>query len=277
MPLRVLPLVGKRLSRNEYGATSAEITFPSGTFRPMKRGTNPRVITATAAALMLLLTVAIRFEYGQRKHGGPRKIYLTFDADMTVDMRRRLQEGRVHAWYSPGLLAYLDEQQTPVTLFVTGLFAETYPELMKQLGSNARFSIQNHTYDHLAFQRGCYGLPSTSDPWLKKYEIQKTQAIIYALTGTSPRYLRYPGLCHSLFDQLVAWGFGLKTSNAGLVSGDAFQVDPGVIVDRVISRAEPEAVVIMHLGGPNAPASESAVREIVPKLRQAGYSFEVLR
>ena len=243
----------------------------------MKRRTDPLVRTAIAAVLVLLLTAATGSEYDQRRHGGPRKIYLTFDADITPEMRHRLQAGEVPAWYSPGLVAYLEKQQAPVTLFVTGLFAEAYPELVKELGSNSHFSIQNHTYDHLAFQSDCYGLPWTSNFRLKKYEIQKTQQMIYALTGTSPRNLRHPGLCYSLFDQFVAWELGLKIRDAGLVSGDAFQADPRVIVDRVISGAEPGAVVIMHLGGPNAPATESAVREIVPRLKQAGYRFDVLR
>jgi peptidoglycan/xylan/chitin deacetylase (PgdA/CDA1 family) len=236
--------------------------------------TKPRVAIATAA-LMLSLMSATWFEY--RRHTGRREIYLTFDADMTPFMRHRLRTGEVRAWYSPDLVAYLEEQQIQTTLFVTGMFAETYPELLKHLGSNPRFSIQNHTYDHSAFQSGCYGLPWISDSERKSHEIQKTQKIIYDLTGSSPTYLRHPGLCHSLFDQLSAWSVGLKTSDGGLVSGDAFQSDSRIIVERVISGVAPGAVVIMHLGGPNAPASEIAIKQIVPILRQSGYSFGILR
>lgn len=254
----------------------SKITFGIDTFRRIERGADPQVITV-AVAFVLLFTLAIGFEYRPSRHTGPRRIYLTFDADLTPDMRQRLVEGTVRAWYSPGLVAYLEQQQTPATLFVTGLFAQTYPELVKELSRNRDFSIQNHTFDHIAFQRGCYGLPWTSDIRRKGYEIVKTQEIIYGLTGTRPTYLRHPGLCHSFFDQVVAWALGMKTSNAGLVSGDAFQNDPRIIVDQVMSHAEPEAVVIMHLGGPNAPSTEAAVKEIVPKLKQSGYSFAALR
>ena len=127
--------------------------FLFGTFWQMKRRTDPLVRTAIAAVLVLLLTAATGFEYDQRRHGGPRKIYLTFDADITPEMRHRLQAGEVPAWYSPGLVAYLEKQQAPVTLFVTGLFAEAYPELVKELGSNSHFSIQNHTYDPFSLSK----------------------------------------------------------------------------------------------------------------------------
>jgi hypothetical protein len=50
-----------------------------------------------------------------------------------------------------------------------------------------------------------------------------------------------------------------------------------MVVDQVISHAAPGEVVIMHLGGPNAPASDRALKEIVPILRESGYNFGILR
>jgi hypothetical protein len=54
-------------------------------------------------------------------------VVLTFDADMTPGMLRELKSGKVASWYKEKVIEALRQQQTPATLFLTGLWIETIP------------------------------------------------------------------------------------------------------------------------------------------------------
>jgi peptidoglycan/xylan/chitin deacetylase (PgdA/CDA1 family) len=59
-----------------------------------------------------------------------------------------------------------------------------------------------------------------------------------------------------------------------VISGDAFERDPAVIVRAVLGQVRPGSIVIAHcIGAPNAPATAAAMRVIIPALRARGYRF----
>ncbi len=188
-------------------------------------------------------------------------------------MRARLEKGKVSSWYDPGLVAFLKKDDVDATVFVTGMFAELYPDLLRGLGDDPRFTIGDHTYDHAAFEAPCYGLPALADDARKKDEIVRTQAVLKALTGKTPTLFRYPGLCRSAQDDALVASLGLSVSDGTLVSGDAFSKDPGAIVRTVLAGVAPGAQIVMHLGGPNAQATTRAIETLVPALRAEGYRF----
>jgi Polysaccharide deacetylase len=78
-------------------------------------------------------------------------VALTFDADMTPGMLRELKNGKVASWYNEKVIAALRQQQAPATLFLTGLWIETYPDATKQLAADPLFELGNHSYSHGAF------------------------------------------------------------------------------------------------------------------------------
>jgi peptidoglycan/xylan/chitin deacetylase (PgdA/CDA1 family) len=58
------------------------------------------------------------------------------------------------------------------------------------------------------------------------------------------------------------------------VSGDAFNPDAAAIVQQTIAGAKPGGVIVMHLiGAPNAPATATALRQVIPALRARGFRF----
>ena len=63
----------------------------------------------------------------------PKTVILSFDADMTPSMRARLMTGKVKAWYDPVIIDMFIQDHVPARIFVTGLFAEVYPDLIRQL------------------------------------------------------------------------------------------------------------------------------------------------
>lgn len=205
-----------------------------------------------------------------------KTLYLTFDADMTPGMLQREKDHRVARWYAPGLVDYLMAHKIPATIFSTGMFAEDYPDLITQLSASGLFSIQNHTYDHAAFSTPCYGLPTVHTDEEKLREMTKASETIERLTGRAPVYLRHPGLCHKPHDVELAEKLGLKLSDVGTVSGDAFAKNPKLIAASILRGAPHNPVIILHLGGPNAPATEEAIQIAVPQLQAEGYTFAQL-
>lgn len=206
-----------------------------------------------------------------------KTVYLTFDADMTQGMKSRLEKKKVAAWYDPKVIEELKSNDVPATIFATGMFAEIYPDLLKELSADGRFSIENHTYDHSAFAWPCYGLPALKTDEAKKAEIERTQAIIEKVTGKKPTLFRYPGLCgHNPHDDALVAAYGLTVNDGTVVSGDAFGRHPERIVKAVLDRVKDGSVVVMHLGGPNAPSTAAAVAELVPLLRARGFRFAKL-
>jgi len=203
-------------------------------------------------------------------------LYLTFDLDMTPLMKHKLKKGIVKTYFDPALIDLLNKENVQATFFTTGMFAEVYPDTVKLLASNEKFVIENHTYDHAGFSSPCYGLSIVKTKKAKIAEVQKTQEILEKATGKLPTLFRYPGLCRTLSDDKLVESLGLKINNGDVVSGDAFQKKPNVIVKTVLKNAHNGGVVVMHPGGANAPSTVEALRTLIPLLRKEGYVFKQL-
>lgn len=210
-------------------------------------------------------------------HAEIKTVYLTFDADMTPFMKKEYTEKRVLYWYSKGLVDYLEKEKIPATIFVTGMFAEMYPETIKTMATYPTIEIANHTYDHAGFESPCYGLKILKNDSEKIDEIKNTQNIIKTLTNKTPKYFRYPGLCHKKSDDALVNKLGLSVANTGLISGDAFNKSSKGIISGIMKNVRNNDVIIMHLGGQNAPAITGVfMKELVTRLKAQNYVFKVL-
>ncbi len=88
------------------------------------------------------------------------RVALTFDADMTPAMLRRLRTGEVGSHHNATLIAELRRLQVPATLFLTGLWTQHYPDVTRELAADPLFELGTHTWQHGPFTADCYGLPS---------------------------------------------------------------------------------------------------------------------
>src|SRR3989442_7521290 len=87
-------------------------------------------------------------------------VALTFDLDMNAQMAAAARAGAV--WINRDALGYLESRKLHATLFMTGMWAEVYPALARELASNPNFEIVDHSYSHPAFHTPCYRLGSVS-------------------------------------------------------------------------------------------------------------------
>jgi len=103
---------------------------------------------AGLATLLLLRSVTAEIEHGSRVKN---LIALTFDADMTPRMQEELKSGAVEKWYDERIVSLLEQESVQATFFITGMWAETYPDVVKKLSDTSLFEVANHSYDHGAF------------------------------------------------------------------------------------------------------------------------------
>lgn len=198
------------------------------------------------------------------------RIALTFDADMTSSMKQDRQ------WYDPEIIKILKENQVPATFFLTGMWAETYPQVTKQLANNPLFEVENHCYQTKAFSQPCYGLTPLKNKKQKTAAVEKAQQVLKKLTGTTPTYFRFPGGCHQQQDLKLINELGLKVIQWDVVSGDSFAKQSSSIVDQTLNQTRNGSIVVFHLGGPNAPHTAQALKQIIPQLKQQGYRFSTV-
>ncbi len=212
---------------------------------------------------------------------GPRTrrwVAITFDADMTRSMLARLHSGVQRSWYDAAIVHELEETHTPATIFLTGLWTEAYPNVVRRLAHNKLFELENHSVDHSGWLAPCYGLPVVHGELSKRAEIEDAAADIRSVAGITPRYFRFPGGCHNESDLRLVAAAGERAVGWDVVSGDAFQPNPQPIIQQVLDDVRPGSIVIMHIvGAPNAPATDRVLPVVIRNLRARGYRFVTVR
>ena len=197
-------------------------------------------------------------------------VALTFDGDMTPGMLRELKSGKVASWYNEKVIAALRQQQAPATLFLTGLWIETYPAATKELSDDPLFELGNHSYSHGAFHSPCYSLFPIPDA-KQAAEVQKTDDLLRKYATSYKKYFRFPGLCSDAAAVKRVEDQGYVVIGGDVDGADAFEKSPKWVASDVVAHVRPGSIVVLHMhGGPNAPATAGALPDIITKLRARG-------
>lgn len=186
---------------------------------------------------------------------GLRRIALTFDACQT----RKL------SGFDTRIVQILKRTRTPATFCLGGYWMETHPDATRALARDPLFELGNHSYLHPHMTR--------LNAAQMARELLRTQDIQYALTGHQGTWFRPPyGEYNPLLIQTAAH-LGLRSLTWSIVSGDP---DPHVtaprMVQAVLARARPGAIVIMHVNGRGWHTAQALPR-LIPALRARGYTF----
>ncbi|PTL80648.1 polysaccharide deacetylase family protein [Vitiosangium sp. GDMCC 1.1324] len=183
------------------------------------------------------------------------RIALTFDACSTHKNE-----------YDERVIRTLLETGTPATLFIGGGWALANPRRVQELAQYPDFELGNHTFSHP-------NMPKVKDDRKVLEELQRTQQVVYDLTGRIPKYFRPP---FGEVDRRVAWlasQAALTTINFDLPSGDPDEtVTPKRLVDWVLRKASPGGIVVMHMNHKRFPTAE-ALPEVIKGLRKRGFEL----
>ncbi|MER7489622.1 polysaccharide deacetylase family protein [Streptomyces sp. NPDC126497] len=209
------------------------------------------------------------FRHGPRD--GERTVALTFDADMTADQGPRAAAGE--RFDHPRLIAALRALRVPATVFMTGRWAEEYPDQARAIGRDPLFEVANHSYSHYAFTGDCYGLPTVPADRMRA-DVERAYAVFRKVGVPGPKpYFRFPGGCYDRAALEALTPAGVTAVQWDVVGGDAFATDAEAVARQVLDGVRPGSVVVLHCTRSAAPATERAVRTIVPELRRRGYRF----
>ncbi|MCC3778944.1 polysaccharide deacetylase family protein [Streptomyces sp. UNOB3_S3] len=209
------------------------------------------------------------FSHGARD--GRKRVALTFDADMTADQGPRAARGE--RFDNPGLIAALRDLKVPATVFMTGRWAEQYPDEARSIGADPLFEVANHSYSHHAFTTPCYGLPTVPRGTARADVERAFAAFRTAGVEHVVPYFRFPGGCHDDATLRETGPAKVTAVQWDVVSGDAFAKRAEPVAAQVLSQVKPGSVVVMHCTRSAAPTTEEAVKRIVPELRARGYEF----
>jgi cellulose synthase/poly-beta-1,6-N-acetylglucosamine synthase-like glycosyltransferase/peptidoglycan/xylan/chitin deacetylase (PgdA/CDA1 family) len=191
-----------------------------------------------------------------------KRIALTFD------------DGPDPQW-TPKIMAVLRREHVPGTFFVIGSQAARYPGLVRQAVRDG-YEIGNHTFTHAGM--------ATGPAWLRRAEIDLTEAVLVGITGHYSRFIRPPYSATSdavtpSIDRALAKTAGRRyiIALADYDSNDWQR--PGIA--KIVRNATPPkgqgGVIMFHDGGGDRSQTVAALARIIPKLRAQGYSFVLLR
>ncbi|MFP8964818.1 polysaccharide deacetylase family protein [Streptomyces nanhaiensis] len=201
---------------------------------------------------------------------GDKVVALTFDAALSAEDRERAEEdGERHD--NPGLVSALRREKVPATVFMSGLWAQTYEQQARSIGSDDLFEVGNLSHSHRAFTSDCRDLPVLA-PGKQLADVRKGQKAIRAagVKNLTP-YFRFPGGCFDDRSRRAIAPAEVTAVAGDVVAPDAGEKDPKKVAERVLKDIRPGSVVVMHCDREKAPATEKAVRRIVPELRERGY------
>ena len=175
------------------------------------------------------------------------------------------------------LIDYLEREGVKATFFQCGANVARHPVLAREIYSRGH-EIGNHTFSHPRLCPRLGWQMNLRSPHFIYQEFADAQAIIHSETGATPRLLRAPY-------GLRWFGVGLAQRRLSLhgvmwsVIGNDWKWPTRKITEFVVRKSKPGAILCLHDGRetraqPAIQETLAAVREIVPRLKDLGYSFK---
>jgi peptidoglycan/xylan/chitin deacetylase (PgdA/CDA1 family) len=172
--------------------------------------------------------------------------------------------------HTPVVLDALAEHGARATFFVVGQEVAGREHVLRRIVEDGH-ELGNHTWSHPATSQ-------ISDDDLRD-EIARTNAEVEAAVGQRLRLMRPPYLADALRVSRIAAEFGLERTPLGVMSRDWIETSPEAITSRVLARARPGAIVVLHDNVPrrgskghgDPSVTARALAQILPALRERGY------
>jgi len=184
-----------------------------------------------------------------------REVAITFDACAT----RAQSNG-----FDRAVLAVLEREAVPATIFVSGRWVEKHPAAMSELAEDSLLEFGNHSYDHPHMSRLA--------PVQIAAEIDRTETAL-GLYGRHSVAFRPPfGDWNERVMEVVA-DHHLPFVTWDVVSGDpSAKTTTSGMVNAVVSKARPGSIIIFHINGRGWKTAE-ALPTILRELRERGFRF----
>ena len=163
------------------------------------------------------------------------------------------------AWgeeYLPEMLEVLKKHSIHATFFFEGQWVKKHPDLAKMI-INAGHEGGNHSYTHPDMAR--------LSEALAKEEMEKTNNVIESATGTHPLLFAPPSGSFTDATVEVAHQLGMRTTLWTVDTIDWKKPTPDALINRVISRIHPGAIILMHPTEASSTSLDTLIKKIKAK------------
>jgi peptidoglycan/xylan/chitin deacetylase (PgdA/CDA1 family) len=176
-----------------------------------------------------------------------------------------IDDGPDPTW-TPQVLQVLRDNGVKATFCMVGTQAQTHPDLVKAVVA-AGHRLCDHTVSH----------DTTMDTKSQAYQSQQIldaeRMITQASGGVRPEYYRAPGGAFTPYSRHLAASHRMRPLGWNVDSKDFEHPGTGAIVATVKSEISNGPTILFHDAGGDRSQTVAALREVLPWLKQQGYSF----
>ncbi|KQX48043.1 MULTISPECIES: polysaccharide deacetylase family protein [unclassified Streptomyces] len=202
---------------------------------------------APAAPKAVSATIAHASEAGER------------GINLTID------DGPDPVW-TPQVLDLLREYEVKATFCMVGTQAQAHPELVKQVVA-AGHRLCDHSVSHNT------AMDKASQEYQKKQILDAERMITEASGGVHPMYYRAPGGAFTPYSRKLAASRGMRPLGWNVDTKDFERPGTEAIVATVERELPSGPTVLFHDAGGDRAQTVEALRRLLPRLKEQGYTF----
>ncbi|WP_327710251.1 polysaccharide deacetylase family protein [Streptomyces sp. NBC_00464] len=241
-------LLAAALGVTAMAAATSVWTAQAGTFTG-----GPRASVSSPEAKPQDRVVKVAADIAHASDRGPRGVNITID------------DGPDPTW-TPQVLQLLKDSGVKATFCMVGTQAQAYPDLVKKVVADGH-RLCNHTVSHDT------GMDHKSEAYQSQQILDAERMITKASGGVRPQYYRAPGGAFTPYSRHLAASRGMRPLGWNVDTKDFERPGVDAMVATVKSEISDGPTVLFHDAGGDRSQTLAALREVLPWLRQQGYTF----
>ncbi|MEV0785098.1 polysaccharide deacetylase family protein [Streptomyces sp. NPDC050423] len=176
-----------------------------------------------------------------------------------------IDDGPDPTW-TPQVLQLLKDSGVKATFCMVGTQAQAYPDLVKAVVAGGH-RLCNHTVSHDT------AMDTKSEAYQSQQILDAERMITKASGGVRPQYYRAPGGAFTPYSRHLAASRGMRPLGWNVDTKDFEHPGVDTMVATVKSEISNGPTVLFHDAGGDRSQTLAALRQVLPWLRQQGYSF----
>ncbi|MEV5982614.1 polysaccharide deacetylase family protein [Streptomyces sp. NPDC052114] len=168
--------------------------------------------------------------------------------------------------WTPQVLALLEEYEVKATFCMVGTQAQAHPDLVKKVVA-AGHRLCDHSVSHDT------GMDKKSDAYQSKQILDAERMITKASGGVRPMYYRAPGGAFTPHSRKLASSRGMRPLGWNVDTKDFERPGTDAIVATVERELPNGPTLLFHDAGGDRTQTVEALRILLPRLKEQGYSF----
>ncbi|AEW97110.1 polysaccharide deacetylase [Streptantibioticus cattleyicolor NRRL 8057 = DSM 46488] len=176
-----------------------------------------------------------------------------------------IDDGPDPVW-TPKVLQILRDNGVKAVFCMIGPQAAAHPEVVKQVVADGH-RLCDHTVSHNT------AMDHRPDDYQRHQVLDAADQITQASGGVRPMYYRAPGGAFTPYSRQIAAAAGMRPLGWNVDSKDFQKPGVGAIERTVRKELRNGPTVLFHDGGGNRAQTVAALRDLLPWLKQQGYTF----